>query len=78
MRGGEKCGGRSEKEDTVEKDFVKLSPLGSVDIGLDSEVGVAGGYNGGAGRVATAAFRMGRRSPLRGEGGRGAVREPGR
>lgn len=72
MRGGEKCGGGSEKEDTVEKDFVKLSPLGLVDIGLDGEVGVAGG------RVATAAFRMGRRSPLRGEGGRGAVREPGR
>jgi len=29
-------------------------------------VGGGGLYNGGAGRVATAAFRMGRRSPLRG------------
>lgn len=34
---------------------------------------------GGGGKDATAAFRMGRRSPLWGGGGQcGAVREPGR
>ena len=53
-----------------EKDFVKLSALVSVEIILEAGGGGGGGlYNGGAGRVATAAFRMGRRSPLRGWGG---------
>lgn len=46
------------------RDFVKLS----AEFNGDQAGGGGGVHYRGTGRVATAAFRMGRRSPLRGEG----------
>lgn len=61
---------RSRRRRSVEKDFVKISALGLVEIGLVEGVGCTTGALAG---VATAAFRMGRRAPLRGGERRGDV-----
>lgn len=51
-------------------DFVKLTAGFAGDWAGGGAGGCGDGvYDRGAGRVATAAFRMGRRSPLRGRGG---------